>query len=122
MSKKTFTWITLGVILLVLLAALPSLLLWGRGDIFHRGYGMMGGCCSGVPYMMGGWMGMGFGFGWLIPLLLLGFVIALGVWVGSSLNKQNQSRQKSACPNCAKSVDADWETCPYCSTALSTKD
>lgn len=122
MNKKTLSWLVVGILVLVVLvafAALPSLWIWSRGNSFHRGYGMMGG---GYGMMSGGWMGMGFGFGWLIPALLLGLVIAAGVWAGNSLSQQNHTGQKNTCPHCAKRVEADWQTCPYCSTALSTND
>lgn len=114
MNKKTLTWVIFGVILLVALFALPSLWMWGRGGSFYHGYGMMGGYYPGSYHMMGG----RFGFGWLVPALFLGLVIAAGVWVGNSLSQRNQPNTKSICPNCSKPVEEDWQTCPYCSTKL----
>lgn len=102
------------VVLLVFLAGVSLLGGWG-----YRGGGMMG------PGMMGGW---GFGpFGWIgmifMWLVLVGLVVlvVLGiVWlvkpvgVGGGLNLSTR-----ACPNCRRTVQADWRNCPYCGQALS---
>lgn len=113
MNKKTLSWLVIGAIVLIALFALPSLWMWGRGGWFNHGYGMMGSYYPGSYHMMGR-----FGFGWIVPVLLLGLVIAVGAWAGNSLNRRNYSGQKRVCPNCSKSVEEDWKTCPYCSTAL----
>ncbi len=112
MNKKTLLWLIVGGITLVALVAIPSIWMWGHGNY---GYGMMsGGYYPGGYGMMGGWMR----FGWLIPTLFLGLVIAAGVWAGNSLSQRNHTNAKITCPNCSKPVETDWQACPYCSTGL----
>jgi hypothetical protein len=73
--------------------------------------------------MMGGWGYSPFGwigmlFMWLIPIGVIALIVfGIVALVRNSGNPTLQSSQ-SACPNCAKSVQADWQNCPYCGTAL----
>jgi hypothetical protein len=132
MKKNTLFWITGIVLLAVLLLFVPSMLMFGRGDFMHNGgYGMMGdynytdsgpgssmiGDYGGYGMMGGGWMA----FGWIVPIIILVLVIAGGVWLGNTLSNRNIARSNTSsgvCSNCNKAANADWKTCPYCSTAL----
>ena len=141
MKKNTLFWITGVVLVAVLLLFVPSMLMFGRGSSMHNsGYGMMGdydnnnvgpgssmmdgydgngmmGYDGGYGMMAGGWMA----FGWIVPILILILVIAVGVWLGNTLSNRTVSRStpsSSICSNCNKPANADWKTCPYCSTVL----
>jgi hypothetical protein len=62
-------------------------------------------------------MGFGMLFMWLIPI----GVIALVVYGVASLvrNTGNPApASQHSCSNCGKGVQADWQNCPYCGTAL----
>ena len=116
MKKSTLFWITGLIIIAVILLFVPSILMYGRSNTMHNQYGMMGGY-GNFGMMGGGWAP----FGWLIPIFLLIFVIAAGVLLGNTLsnrNAQGNSNSTGACPNCSKQVNADWVTCPHCSTSL----
>jgi hypothetical protein len=133
MKKNTLFWITGIVLLAVLLLFVPSMLMFGRGDFMHDGYGMMGGYdvgpgssmmdgYSGYGMMSGGMMGGGWmTFGWIIPVFILILIIGAGVWLGNSLTNRSINRSVASariCSNCNKPANADWKTCPHCSTAL----
>jgi uncharacterized membrane protein len=132
MKKNTLFWITGIVLVAVLLLFVPSMLMFGRGSSMHSGgYGMMGNFDNnnagpgssmmdgygGYGMMGGGWMA----FGWIIPVVILILIIAAGVWLGNTLSNRTLSRSNSPdgkCSNCNTPVDADWVTCPYCSTTI----
>ena len=132
MKKNTLFWITGIVLVAVFLLFVPSMLMFGRGSFMHNGgYGMMGDYDNnnvgpgssmmdydgGYGMMGGGWMA----FGWIIPILILILIVAVGVWLGNTLSNRNFARtttSSGACSNCSKPANADWKTCPYCSTAL----
>ena len=126
--KKT-NWLAVSFIVIVALLALFWIgTMFGGG---YSGYGMMGnggyGMMNGYGGHMGGWsspfgwfgMGLGMIFMWLIPVgviaLIVFGVVALTRNVGT--NAPNASTTAS-CPNCGKSVQADWKNCPHCGTAL----
>ncbi len=113
MKKNTFIWIVGGVLLILVLTFIST---FGRTNWMHNdGYGMMGGgYYPGAYGMMGGWMA----FGWIIPALFLVFLIAAGVWLGNTLSTREALAKKGTCPHCQKTIATDWQTCPYCSTAL----
>ncbi len=92
---------------------------WGGWDTM-TGYGRLG-------YRPLGWLGMLFGL--FIRLGMLALVVAGGIWLVNALTtggidlstiRQNaQTRTDAAvCPACGKPVQPDWNTCPYCGTAL----
>lgn len=119
--KSNIGWILAIVLGLVLILGVPALFMMGG---FGQGYygGMMGGYGH-----MGSWGHMG-GFGffgmlmmWLIGLGLLVLVVVGVVFLVNALNKTNNPsalQPGPKCPNCGKSVQADWTTCPYCGTSL----
>ena len=132
------TWIgwLLGLLALVLLATF----------VVPGGFFGLGGCCGWGGY--GGMMGMGGmwgrgGYGgmmgptaaWgpfmflagLIPLLLLGLIVAGGVGLGLALFRRGNPpvgavapATAATCPQCGQPVAARWRVCPYCCTELRT--
>lgn len=120
---KKVNWRIVGIV-----SVLIALFLFGGGMMsgwgYRGGYGMMGG--YGGPGMMNwglspfGWFGMGLGmlFMWFIPIS----VIALIVFGVASLVRNTGNTAPSApltpCPHCGKGAQADWQSCPYCGTAL----
>jgi len=128
------------VALLVLLLGLSFLSFgWGGGGMM--GPGMMGGW-GGMPGLspvegMGGWPGSvggswGGALGWffaliglLIPLGLLALLILGGVWlfrqVGGTQGPAGQLLRPTSdktCPSCGRTVQTDWQVCPYCGQGL----
>jgi len=121
-------------VLLVLLIGMSLLLVLfgthGGMGMIGRG-GMMGSWCpwcGGTGRFGSGLVGVLFGLvftplGLLIPLGLLGLLIAGGVWlvrnIGSASAVVPPSRM---CPNCGQPVQADWRNCPYCGQPLKKGD
>lgn len=104
--------VIIGIIVLLLLFSTGLFGGWG-----YRGWGMMG------PGMMGGWGFSPFGwigmiFMWLIPV---GFIVltVLGIaWLVRAVSGNAAMPVAHPCPNCKRSVQDDWQNCPYCGTAL----
>ena len=115
---KKINWLVVTVISVIALLFLfgGGMMMGGWGG---RSWGMMGGpggMMGGWGYSPFGWIGMA--FMWLIPIGVIALVVfGIVALVRNSGNPTLPSSQ-SACPNCAKSVQADWQNCPYCSTAL----
>ncbi len=119
MKSKT-GWILAIVLSLVALFFLPSLFM---GRFWTGGYG---GMMSG-PGMMGGFgylnpLGfLGMALMWLVPV---GVLVLLVVGVAALFNGltrpgyPSQPVSDRKCPNCGKSAQADWTTCPYCGKSL----
>ena len=114
-KMKKVNWLLVGIIGFILL-----LFLFGGGMMRSWGYGGWG--IMGGPGMMGwgyspfGWFGMLF-----MGLIPLGFIVltVLGiVWLVRNVGNTTPSALQSACPNCKKGVQADWQNCPYCGTKL----
>jgi hypothetical protein len=118
-SMKKSNWLIVGIVVVLLL-----FLLFGGGMMFggwgYHGWGMMG--SYGGPGIMGwryspfGWIGMV--FMWLVPLGFLALVVFGIAWLAKSLGNPAPQIHQSACPNCGKGVQADWQNCPYCGTVL----
>jgi len=117
---KKVNWLIVGIIgfiTLVFLFGGGMMSGWGYGNYGYRGWGMMGG-----PGMMGwgyspfGWIGML--FMWLIPVGLIALTVFGMAWLVRNVGHNTTSSAQSPCPNCAKGVQADWQNCPYCGTAL----
>ena len=82
--KRPFVWITLGVIVLGALVALPGLLMYAWG----AGYGgrMMGGYGGGMMANgFGPWGWIGMILGWATSLAVLAFLVTATVWLVRSL-------------------------------------
>ncbi len=80
---------------------------YGYGGYGYGGWGMMG------PWMMGGMMVM-----WIFPL---GFLVLVGLgiaWLVRSAGGGSPAAARRACPSCGREVQADWNNCPFCGTAL----
>ncbi|HHH41696.1 MAG TPA: zinc ribbon domain-containing protein [Chloroflexi bacterium] len=109
------------VLLLVLLLGLSLFSFWSWG-------GMMG------PGMMGGWgMTGSWGWGWpgfflmmvfplgFLVLLILGVVwlirLAGGIQAGPPAPPPASPPGKT-CPSCGRTVQEDWQLCPYCGESL----
>ena len=112
---KKVNWLLVGIIGFILL-----LFLFGGGMMRSWGYGGWG--MMGGPGMMGwgyspfGWFGMLF-----MGLIPLGFIVltVLGVaWLVKNIGNSAPPLVQSPCPHCGKGTQADWQTCPYCGTAL----
>ena len=139
---KKNLWGIIGIV-----AVVAALFLFGGGMMMggwglRNGYGMMGGY-GGPGGMMGGygmtlapgasagvgnwgfsplgWLGMGLGMllMWGLPIAL---IVLAGFGVVSLVQRNSKSNQtpaaQTACPNCAKNVQPDWQNCPYCGTSL----
>jgi len=104
------------VVFAVLVGGLLLLgLFWGFSGM---GLGMMG------PMMGSGMMG-GFGIFWwllacLIPLGLIALLAGGAIWllVSASGSQRDIQPLEQHCPNCNRSVQSDWQICPYCGTPL----
>ena len=116
---KKINWLIVGIIgILALLFLFGGGMMsgWGYGNHGYRGWGMMGPGMMGWGYSPLGWIGML--FMWLIPIGVITLIVfGIAALVRNSGNPTLPSSQ-SPCPNCAKSVQADWQNCPYCGTAL----
>ncbi|WP_448594108.1 zinc ribbon domain-containing protein [Thermoflexus hugenholtzii] len=120
-------WIGLLIGALVLLVLLVGALGLLAGPAWGWGWG-----CPGCP-MMGrwGWGGMGWGFGlWmmllglLLPLLFFGLIIAAVVWGIQQVTRAGglppAAPPAARCPQCGRSVQADWAHCPSCGASLTS--
>ncbi|NOT03151.1 MAG: zinc ribbon domain-containing protein [Anaerolineales bacterium] len=116
---KKINWLIVGIIgILALLFLFGGGMMsgWGFGNQGYRGWGMMGPGMMGWGYSPLGWIGML--FMWLIPIGVITLIVfGIAALVRNSGNPTLPSSQ-STCPNCAKSVQADWQNCPHCGTAL----
>jgi hypothetical protein len=96
------------IVLLVLTFGVGLLGMRGYGGWGYGGWGMMG------PWMMGGMF-----FMWLIPLGVLVLVVLGIAWLVQAFGgRNNPPLQARTCPSCGRGVQADWNSCPYCGTAL----
>jgi len=123
-----------GVVLLVVLIGLGLLAMlsgvYGGMGTAGRG-GMMGGWCPWCGWTglfgsggVGGLFGLVFTpMGLLIPLGLLGLLIAGGVWLVHNIASASAVVPPSRmCPNCGQPVQADWRNCPYCGEPLEKEE
>lgn len=131
MSKINWTRVVVfGLVALVVFLVGASLVWpgwgWGWGSQGNWGPGRMVG-----PGMMGGW---GFGpfgwlgmiFMWLFPLGFLALLVLGVVWLLRQVSGPSrpfegpfQAPAGGTCPNCGRSVQADWQHCPHCGRELS---
>jgi len=120
---KKINWsvvVIVGLLIALFLFATGMFGGWGYGNYGYRGWSMMG------PGMMGGWGYSPFGWiGWIgmlfMGLIPLGFIVltVLGVaWLVKNIGNSAPPLVQSPCPHCGKGTQADWQTCPYCGTAL----
>ncbi len=107
---KKVNWLIVGIMGIILL-----LFLFGGGIMMggwgYRGWGMMG-----WGYSPFGSIGMF--FMWLIPL---GFIVltVLGVaWLVRISSSPTSLSTGHDFASCGLDVQADWQNCPYCGTAL----
>ncbi len=111
-----FILVVLGVLLI---GSLFLMFFWGMGSM---GWGMMG------PGMMGPGTIGGMGTWWwlmscLIPIgLVLLIVLGVAGLLGLTQRAPESSSAKQTCPNCGQDVQAGWQLCPYCGTALQERD
>jgi len=115
MNKVNWTVVAIFAVVVLLVFFAGISLLGNRG---YGGWGMMG------PGMMGGW-GIGpfgwFGmiFMWLIPAGLVVLVVSGIVWLARSIGGAGSPTSPARkCPNCGRSAQTDWNTCPYCGQSL----
>ena len=114
--KSLWKWILLGVAVFGI-AFLVSLPLWIGGPVgpdLYSGYGMMGRGMMGGGSGWFGWVGMLFRL--LIPLILIGGVIALVYYLAKrpSAPPPPAAAPATPCANCGKPLDPGWMACPYC--------
>lgn len=114
--KKT-NWLTV-----TLIAVIAIFILFWIGTMIGGGYRGYGGMMGSYGSMMGnwgyspfGWFGMA--FMWLIPVGFIALVVFGIAWLVKNVGNSTPSAQ-SPCPNCGKNVQADWQNCPHCGTAL----
>lgn len=113
---KKINWLIVGII-----GILALLFLFGGGMMAggwgYRGSGMMGpGMMGNWGYSPFGWFGMA--FMWLIPVGFLVLTVFGVTWLVQNIGNSRVSSSQNPCPNCGKSVQADWKNCPHCGTAL----
>ncbi len=114
---KKINWLVLTIISVIAL-----LFLFGGGMMSgwgYRGWGMMGGpsgMMGGWGYSPLGWVGML--FMWLVPVGLIALAVFGITWFVRNVGNSTPPSIQNPCPNCGKGVKADWQNCPYCSTAL----
>lgn len=131
MSKSTVTIIAIliGLILLGLVLVVPLVILrvWNEGG-WTIGQGMMD-RNFGYHMPFGGVTMVGM---WLIPLAIVGLLIAgaIASIVGLSRHRNpapptaqtppvmNTTTSGQNCPNCGKAIQSEWIACPHCGTAL----
>ena len=114
---KKINWLVvtvIGVIVLLFLFGGGMMSGWG-----YRGWGMMGGpggMMGNWGYSPFGWIGMA--LMWLIPVGFIALTVFCVAWLVRNIGNSTPPSSQSPCPNCAKGVQADWQNCPYCGTAL----
>ena len=114
---KNINWLVVSVISVIAL-----LFLFGGGMVSgwgYRGWGMMGGSgdmMGGWGYSPFGWIGMI--FMWLVPIGLIVLTVFGIAWLVRNVGNSTPPSSQSPCPNCGKGLQADWQNCPYCGTAL----
>ena len=131
MNKRTITIIAvlIGLLLIGVFLVVPWVFMnrWGDSGGWMRP-GMMG---RDFAYHMP-FGGIGMFIGWLIPLLIIGLLVAGAVASLINLSRpRNQSlptlpatpvvketTSSQSCPNCSRTVEPDWVACPYCGTRL----
>lgn len=118
--KKT-NWLIVGVIAVIALLFFfgGGMMMsgWGYGNYSYHGWGMMGpGMMGGWGYSPFGWIGML--FMWLIPVGFLALIVFGIAALMRNSGNPTLPASLSPCPNCGKGVQADWQNCPYCGTAL----
>ncbi len=112
---KKVNWWIVGIV-----AVLAAVFLFGGGMMYgswgNRGYGMMGNWGLS-PF---GWFGMGLGmiFMWLIPIGILALIVFGVASLVRNTGNPPQATSLTPCVSCGKGAQADWQTCPYCGTAL----
>ena len=106
-----------GILALLFLFGVGMMSGWGYGNYGYRGWGMMGpGMMGGWGYSPFGWIGMA--FMWLIPIGVITLIVFGVAALVQNAGNPTPPTSQNPCPNCAKSVQADWHNCPYCGTAL----
>ncbi len=115
---KKINWLVVTVISVIALLFLfgGGMMMGGWGG---RSWGMMGGpggMMGGWGYSPLGWLGMA--FMWLIPIGVITLIVFGIVALVRNAGNPTPPSVQSPCPNCAKSVQADWQNCPHCGTAL----
>jgi len=114
---KKINWLVITIV-----GILAILFLFGGGMMSgwgYRGYGMMGGPGSmmgGWGYSPFGWIGMA--FMWLIPVGVIALIVFGVVALVQNTGNPTLPSSQKPCPNCTKNVQAEWQNCPYCGTAL----
>jgi hypothetical protein len=58
---------------------------------------------------------------WLIPISFLVLIVLGIIWLVNAVtgNGNRALSQTQSCPSCGKSVQTDWQNCPYYGTTLS---
>ncbi len=127
---KKINWLMLLVFVVVMgLAFLAGVTMFGFSRNGISGLFFMPGRQGGIPgggghmgwgFSPPGWLIMGFAmlFMWLIPVGLIALVIYGIVALVRGTGHSSTPLTQRTCPNCGKSTQADWLTCPYCGTAL----
>ncbi len=128
-SSSTIIAILIGLVLVGLLLAVPLIFLRPGGDFgWTMGPGMMG---RNFGYHMP-FGGFSMFFMWLIPLLIVGLLVAGAVASIVSLSRPRNPTPPTPpaapvipaattaqnCPNCGRVVEPDWVACPYCGAPL----
>ena len=133
MNKRTNTILAvlLGLVLLALLLAAPWLIFRQGGDFgWTFGPGMMGrNFAFHMPFGVFAVL-----FVWLLPMVIIGLLIAGAVAAIVNLTRPKNSAPPSSlappaestpspaqhCPQCARPVESNWVACPYCGASLKT--
>lgn len=116
---KKSNWLIVGIIAFVaLLLIFGGSMMSGFGG--YHGWGMMTGRTGGMMGSWGyspfGWLGMA--FMWLIPVGVIALIVFGVAALVKSAGHSTVPTSQGNCPNCLKGVQADWQNCPHCGTAL----
>jgi len=116
MTKINWTQVAVFVLVAMLIFGLGTAPLLGLFGGHYGGWGMMGRGMMGL----GPFGGFGMMLMWLFPLGLLIAIVLGSVWLVRALAGTGTTAKlvAPACPQCHRSLQSDWQVCPYCGHRL----
>jgi len=126
--NKTWKWI-LGIVLVLVVIAAFIVVPLVMHNVFGYGYGLDYDRAYGFPMMgghgfmpFGGFMMVGMGLRWLVPLALIG-LLAYGAYrygkgKAAPVIPPAAPAPTATCPKCGQAVQAGWNNCASCGKKL----